>query len=396
MTGRPLPPYLTFADLYPKSVDLIAQLSRKREEARSGELTAVSDDPEILLEAKTFIPPLRLPGVSLASDIKLKNVEWLWRGYLPRGSLTLLDGDSGLGKSQAALSLAAIVTRGDWWPDAAATAPQGGAVVIAVEDAVESTIGPRLVATGADLNQVALMTGEAAFAWKVTHTALLEKVIDIVNAKIVVIDNLMTHLPSGTDAYKDDNVRAALAPLTTSAQQKDVAILAIRHVGKADHSNVKHRGLGSVAFTAIARSVLYFAPEPGTPDGKVITAMALAKSNLTRPMPTLKFEIASETVANGIVTSRANWLGTSHYTADMLGAGLESGIVAQACRLILELFQEAETEGQRTIPAVKIDDEAKERGIKPWAVKAARKQLKIRPVKVGYPGTWHCELAPKT
>ena len=41
------------------------------------------------------------------ADVEPERVEWLWTGRIPRGKLTLLDGDPGLGKSTVAYDIAA-------------------------------------------------------------------------------------------------------------------------------------------------------------------------------------------------------------------------------------------------------------------------------------------------
>ena len=57
-------------------------------------------------------PPEWKPDVMTMSEVDAKPVEWLWEGYIPRGALTILEGDPGLGKSQIACDIAARVTRG--------------------------------------------------------------------------------------------------------------------------------------------------------------------------------------------------------------------------------------------------------------------------------------------
>ena len=47
-----------------------------------------------------------------ASDIKPKQVRWLWYPYIPFGKVTLLQGDPGDGKSKLMLSLAALLSKG--------------------------------------------------------------------------------------------------------------------------------------------------------------------------------------------------------------------------------------------------------------------------------------------
>ena len=52
------------------------------------------------------------PNVVAMSEVEAKPIEWLWEGYIPSGTLTILEGDPGLGKTQIACDLAARVTRG--------------------------------------------------------------------------------------------------------------------------------------------------------------------------------------------------------------------------------------------------------------------------------------------
>ena len=48
-----------------------------------------------------------------ASDVEIKEVEWLWYPYIPYGKVTVLQGDSGDGKSTFVLNLAAMLSRGE-------------------------------------------------------------------------------------------------------------------------------------------------------------------------------------------------------------------------------------------------------------------------------------------
>jgi hypothetical protein len=55
-------------------------------------------------------------GVIL-STLTPGRIEWLWKGRLALGKITILEGDPGLGKSALTLDLAARLTRGDCMPD---------------------------------------------------------------------------------------------------------------------------------------------------------------------------------------------------------------------------------------------------------------------------------------
>ena len=51
-----------------------------------------------------------------ASKIEPKEVKWLWYPYIPFGKVTLLQGDPGDGKSKLMLSIAALLSKGEFLP----------------------------------------------------------------------------------------------------------------------------------------------------------------------------------------------------------------------------------------------------------------------------------------
>src|SRR5262249_15433162 len=87
------------------------------------------------------------------AEIEMTKSDWLWPNHLARGKLTMLCGDSTLGKSQISISLTAALTNAAEWPDGN-RAPSGSVIILSAEDATNDTIVPRLTAAGADLNRV--------------------------------------------------------------------------------------------------------------------------------------------------------------------------------------------------------------------------------------------------
>jgi len=104
----------------------------------------------IVVEAEDVMPDCGLDLLCTA-DIAPRSVQWLWPGRIARGKVTMLAGHPGLGKSQLALAIAAIVTTGGRWPVDGFRAECGSAVILSAEDDAEDTIRPRLEAAGADL-----------------------------------------------------------------------------------------------------------------------------------------------------------------------------------------------------------------------------------------------------
>ena len=94
----------------------------------------------------------------LASEVTSRRVEWFWPDRIAYGSICILDGDPGTGKSTIALDLAARQSNGGDLPFGGAC-EQFGVVVLTSEDSLDTTVVPRLRAAGAHLDKIALVRG---------------------------------------------------------------------------------------------------------------------------------------------------------------------------------------------------------------------------------------------
>ena len=88
------------------------------------------------------------------SDIPAEDVRWLWRPYLPRGKITIIQGDPGDGKTTFVLALTALLTRGLPMSGGGAAAQPMNVIYQTAEDGLADTVRPRLDAMGADCSRV--------------------------------------------------------------------------------------------------------------------------------------------------------------------------------------------------------------------------------------------------
>jgi RecA-family ATPase len=92
------------------------------------------------------------------SKIKSRRLRWLLKPFIPRGMITVVTGESGIGKSTFIIDLIARITTGDDMPQfgdlALEDALEGSALIICKEDDPGLVIKPRLRAAGADMNRV--------------------------------------------------------------------------------------------------------------------------------------------------------------------------------------------------------------------------------------------------
>jgi hypothetical protein len=336
-------------------------------------------------------------GLVRLADVVPEAVRWLWRQRVPRGKLTILDGDPGLGKSLITIDIAARVTRHAAMPDG--TLPElegpGGVVLLSAEDGLADTIRPRLEAAGADISRVVALAfvqdtqpGSEADPARVRRLPTLadlealREAITAVDAKVVIIDPLMAYLPGTTNAHRDQDVRQILAQLAALAEETGVALIVVRHLNKAAGGNPLYRGGGSIGIIGAARSGLLVAKDPDD-ETEARRVLVPTKSNLSAPAPALAYHLEP---GEGEVV-RVVWDGPSEHTAAALleasGPASERSALEEAAA-VLDLVL---ADGPR--PVKEVEAEAKAAGIKERTLDRAKKQLGVKAHKDGFSGGWY-------
>ncbi len=79
-------------------------------------------------------------------------IEWLWQSWLPLGALVFVNGDPEAGKRWLRCDIAARITTGRFWPDAA-PCQQGKVLYCSAEDSTE-VIKTRIRDCGGNLENV--------------------------------------------------------------------------------------------------------------------------------------------------------------------------------------------------------------------------------------------------
>ena len=104
----------------------------------------------------------RPSDLKLYSSIKEIPVDWLWYPYIPYGKLTLLQGDPGGGKSTFIVNIISAVSSGGKLPDGTELAKPLHVIYQCSEDGAADTIKPRLIAAGANCENVAFIDEETS------------------------------------------------------------------------------------------------------------------------------------------------------------------------------------------------------------------------------------------
>jgi hypothetical protein len=320
-----------------------------------------------------------------AADIKPRPVYWLWEGRLALGTLGLLAGREGLGKSTIGYWLAARITRGEL-PGEYHGHPKA-VLVCATEDSWEHTIVPRLMAAGADLNlvhRVEIITADEIHAGLLLphdNRAVERNAIEF-EAGLLLLDPLMSRLAGELDTYRDGDVRQALEPLVAIADRTGMAVLGVMHHNKSESTDPLQLVMASRAFTAVARSVHTVIKDPDDETGGR-RRFGSPKNNLGRSdLPTLAFTIVShpiDTDDGTAFTGRIEWGAEVADSIDeiMRRAGDDSDIRTAVGEAVDWLTDYLETQGGEAASA-DIKKAGHQEGHTQDALQRARKKLKLQ------------------
>lgn len=348
-------------------------------------------DPYAPPDEEPKVPKVRRVDLTPASAIQPRRVRWIWKDRVAMGTLALLAGREGLGKSTLAYAVAADVTRGTL-PGEYEGHPRS-VLVCASEDSWEHTIVPRLIAARADLDLV-YRTEIVTHDDMRLNISLPKDFHDVeyaalqVNAGLMILDPLMSVVDSRIDTHKDREVRSALEPLATLADRAKMAVLGLIHHNKSGSTDALQLVMGSKAFSAVARSVHTCIPDPDD-DTQARRLFATSKNNLGRlDLPVLGFTITSaavETIDDGTAwTGRLNW--TGEVAGDMheimtRTADPERGATAEASDWLHDYLVERGGEAAKT----DIEKVGRVAGHNPTALRRARERLKLEYRSAGFP-----------
>jgi hypothetical protein len=321
-------------------------------------------------------------GVSM-EDIQAERVEWLWSRRIPAGKVSILDGDPGQGKSTILYDLAARVTSGRDLPDGESV-EQGGALIVSSEDGAGDTIKPRFMAAGGDPKHARIIGSEEQFIIP-DDLGKLDRAIRQLDAKLVIIDPIMSFLSDNINSNRDQDVRRALQPLVNIAMKSGAAIVICRHLNKSSGGQAIYRGQGSIGFIGIVRSGLVVGPHPEMEGTYVLAGQ---KHNLSKAPDSLAYKIESVGLADETAVIR--WRGRSEVTASQMNQAPDDEGERDRLTEAKEFLRGLLRGGPEYVG--KIKSEAREAEIAWRTVERAKSALKAQAVKESSDGKWKWTL----
>jgi len=305
-------------------------------------------------------------------SIQRQEIEWLWYPYIPYGKLTIIQGDPGEGKTTFVLNLAARLSRGIGFNKGDDMRQPINIIYQTAEDGLADTIKPRLEEAEADCTRILVIDDSEKSL--TMDDCRLERAIEQTKAKVLILDPIQAYLGDGVDMNRANETRDMTKKLGAIAEKTGCAVILIGHMNKSGGSKAAYRGIGSIDFFAVARSVLLVARIADQPNIRVV---AQIKNNLAAEGSPVAFELSE---------GKFNWIGNYDITVDeLLGGYSKSNKIQQAKQLLKSLS------GTKVmIPSKEVFEKAKAIGISQRTVEEAKHELGIEAKRMN--GRWHWDL----
>lgn len=202
------------------------------------------------------------------SEVQSQEIEWLWYPFIPYGKLTIIQGDPGDGKTTMVLNLAAKLSKGEALDENMKVTEPVNVIYQTAEDGLADTVKPRLELAGADCERI-IVIDESDKSLSMVDERLEEAIVRT-GARLLILDPIQAYLGGGMDMNRANEARDMTKKLGALAEKTKCAIILIGHMNKASGNKAAYRGMGSIDFFAVARSVLLVGRVEGEPNTRAV------------------------------------------------------------------------------------------------------------------------------
>ena len=261
-----------------------------------------------------------------AVGVVAKKVQWLWKPYIPYGRVTLVQGDTGIGKTSLMMKIVAEATRGLKPPtqfqgrlyEQEETEPLT-VFYVTTENGIDDTLIPMFDLYGGKRENLYYQDEDEGHF--VLNADEIRAVIEQFGAKLIVIDPWQGFLDDITSS-NNDRLRDMILDIQRVAKEKDAAVVLCGNFSKARGGSDLDKGLGGSAIFHTLRSVLTVCEDPfGSSSIRILKASKMSFVGKERSPLGLKQE-------NDYTVSYIQWLDYAaeqekKRRANVSGAGAE-------------------------------------------------------------------------
>jgi AAA domain-containing protein len=310
-------------------------------------------------------------------DLLPRPVEWLWQDRLACGTLAMISGVPGSGKTWIALAIAAALSRGQD-PFTCETLEPCTVLYASIEHNSSEIILPRFVGLHGDPKRFAVLRGARSApsaSLNLRDTSVIEDALQRTHARLLILDSL--GCDSGLDLHQPSETRPLLERLARLAERRQCCILFLRHISKRGPGRPALRGLTEISATL--RTEFLAGASPDTPSQP---ALLQIKSNLGPLAPPLSYTIDD--------AGCFYWTGLSKITREDMLAERPTGAGLPLRKFAGEWLREYLQNGSQTQGTTEIA--AEREGVCIRTLRRAKFDLGVRSVKDGIKGVWYWSL----
>jgi len=309
------------------------------------------------------------------ADLQPQPVEWLWQHRLAAGTLAMLSGEPGSGKTWVALAIAAALTRGRD-PFTGEKLKPATVLYASAEHAAAQVIQPRFAGLHGDPARLVILRRAVSASSMSSPDSALH---DLPNALVNALQKTQAHLVI-LDPW-DGLWALDLDRLARLAELHRCCILLIRHLAKPAVGRPAHRGRVSIDCCAALRTEFLVG---SSPDAPAQTALLHVKSNLGPLAPPLDYRIGE--------AGNFHWAGLSNLTPEDLLAARPTGAGLPKRKFAAQWLRDCLQPGSQTQGSIEVA--AERDGVCIATLRRAKFDIGVRSSKDGKSGAWWWTLPP--
>ncbi len=304
------------------------------------------------------------------TDFEEEEAEWLIPGWIPKGQITLIAADGGIGKTTLWVNIIASISSGQ----ACILDPPGHTrepmkiAFCTTEDSVRKKLRKKLRETGANMDNIITMDLSAdkngALKDFKFGSPEMDRFIRHFKPVACVFDPLQGFVPPRVNMGSRNEMRDCMAPLIVLGEDVETTFLVICHTNKRKGAYGRDRVSDSSDLWDIARSVIM----AGYTEDQGIRYLSNEKNNYTKLQETILFSINT---AGQIVREGTSWKRDKEYMLD--AAVAKTAPKREDCKeFILQTLQAAPEQCMKSDELVR---KAQEYGYAFKTIKRAREEL---------------------
>jgi putative DNA primase/helicase len=273
------------SDIFDQDMIGLAQQLLASNDEKKRQFFALYNNPSKLPQSEAVSLPDAQPSTTWADMANVIGpVKWEWPGWLAKGMLTILAGESGAGKSALALRICGCYLCGWPWPDGCKFTGETGAIVWCEAEAAQAVNLDRAKAWGLPIDKIYTPLADPLDDVKLDipeHAAALAQKAMLPEVRLIIVDSLRGMHRGDENSSETMNTIKWLAELTRDSGKSLILTHHLRKRSLFDGEGVELERLrGSSAIVQTAR--LVWALDVPDPKIRDIKRMQVIKSNLSK------------------------------------------------------------------------------------------------------------------